>query len=247
MSRRSRLRGSVWSRVFAGFAAAFILGQANAAFVVDSVRNTVTDTQTNLVWDRCPYGRTGTNCTTGIAQEINWSDALNIAVTANQTNYRGYSDWRLPNRNELDSLVQRGSLFSSPDFGSVANDSVTFPLSYAIRYWTTTTYARGPDSAWHVDFQTGSTHPVRKDRVNFMHVRLVRGGDAFDGWRFCSPDLDGDGRVLPNTDALIHARINRGVTGAAAIGGIVFPVGAQRTSWPAIRDYLNLHCGANLP
>ncbi len=221
--------------------------QANAAFVVDSARNTVTDTQTNLVWDRCPYGRDGVNCASGVAQEMNWSSALNVAIAANQANHRGYSDWRLPNRNELESLVQRGSLFYSPDFGAVANDSVAFPLSYAIRYWTSTTYARGPDSAWHVDFQTGSTHPMRKDRVDSMRLRLVRGGDAFDGWRYCSPDLDGDGRVLPTTDALIHARINRGVTGVAAIGGIAFPAGAQRTTWPAIRDYLNLHCGMSLP
>lgn len=225
----------------------FVASTASAAFVIDSARNTVTDTQTNLMWDRCPYGRDGVNCSTGIALEMNWPDALNIAVTANQANYRGYSDWRLPNRSELESLVQRGSLFTSPDFGSVANDSITFPLSYAIRYWTSTTYARGPDSAWHVDFQTGSTHPMRKDRVDFMRVRLVRGGEAFDGWRHCSPDIDGDGQVMPTTDALIMARINAGVTSAAAIGGIVFPQAAQRTTWTAIRDYLNRHCGTHLP
>jgi Protein of unknown function (DUF1566) len=224
-----------------------LAGHATAAFVLDSVRNTVTDTQTNLVWDHCPYGRDGANCQLGSPTQANWVDALNIVVAANQENYRGYGDWRLPNRTELESLVLRGSLYHTSDFGSVANDSVVFPLSYAVRFWTSTSYARGPDSAWHVDFQTGGTHPVRKTQADFMHVRLVRGGDAFDGWRYCSPDLDGDGRVLPTTDGLIHARINRGATGAAAIANIVFPPGSQRQTWPAIRDYLNLHCGANLP
>jgi hypothetical protein len=237
------------ARALCVFALANLLlaGRAHASFVFDSVRNTVSDTQTNLVWDRCPYGRDGANCQLGSPVSVNWADALSIAIAANQANYRGYNDWRLPNRSELESLVQRGSLFYSIDFGSVANDAVAFPLSYAVRFWTSTSYARGPDSAWRVDFATGGTHPVRKTEIDSMHVRLVRGGDAFDGWRYCSPDLDGDGRVLPTTDGLIHARINRGVTGAAAIAGIVFPPGSQRQSWLAIRDYLNIHCGANLP
>lgn len=71
-------------------------------------------------------------------------------------------------------------------------------------------------------------------------VRLQRGPDS---GRNCSMDIDGDGRVGATTDALLLARASLGVNGAAILGGITFPAHATRKTWPAIRDYLALHCG----
>ena len=73
----------------------------------------------------------------------------------------------------------------------------------------------------------------------------------YDGGSFfasqCSMDIDGDGSVLATTDSLIHARIALGITGSAVVGGITFPNGAKRTTWPQIRDFLNTQCGMTLP
>ena len=63
----------------------------------------------------------------------------------------------------------------------------------------------------------------------------------------CSMDIDGDGSVLATTDSLIHARVALGITGPAVVGGINFPSGARRTTWPLIRDFLNTQCGMSLP
>jgi uncharacterized delta-60 repeat protein len=60
--------------------------------------------------------------------------------------------------------------------------------------------------------------------------------------RNCSSDIDGDGKVLPTTDGLLLARASAGLTGNAVISGAV-GVGAQRSTWPAIRDYLITQCG----
>ncbi len=59
----------------------------------------------------------------------------------------------------------------------------------------------------------------------------------------CSLDLDDDGRVLGTTDMLILSRVQRGVAGAAIIGGITFSSSATRNTWPLIRQYLIAQCG----
>lgn len=73
----------------------------------------------------------------------------------------------------------------------------------------------------------------------------------YDGGPFsaqaCKLDIDGDHRILPDTDSLIHARIALGLTGDAVVAGVAFPSAATRTTWPAIRTYLVAQCGMNLP
>ena len=73
----------------------------------------------------------------------------------------------------------------------------------------------------------------------------------YDGGPFgaqnCKLDIDGDNRILPATDSLIHARIALGLTGDAVVAGITFPAEATRTTWTSIRTYLVTQCGMNLP
>ncbi len=59
----------------------------------------------------------------------------------------------------------------------------------------------------------------------------------------CVPDIDDDGRVLGPTDMLILSRVQQGLSGSAVLGGINFAPTATRTTWPAIRQYLVVHCG----
>jgi uncharacterized delta-60 repeat protein len=67
------------------------------------------------------------------------------------------------------------------------------------------------------------------------------------GYRHCTLDVDGDGSVLATTDALIHARIALGMTGAAVTNGITFGPTATRTTWSALRTHLITRCGMTLP
>jgi uncharacterized delta-60 repeat protein len=77
--------------------------------------------------------------------------------------------------------------------------------------------------------------------VNTLLVKRLEGG-PYD----CGGDFDGDGRVLATTDSLIGMRVALGMNTSAVIAGINFPVGATRTTWPAIRDYLIQSCGIPL-
>ncbi len=63
---------------------------------------TVTDMRTGLMWKQCLEGQTGADCSGGSATGMNWVTALNHARSHS---FAGYSDWRLPNIKELESLV----------------------------------------------------------------------------------------------------------------------------------------------
>jgi uncharacterized delta-60 repeat protein len=78
---------------------------------------------------------------------------------------------------------------------------------------------------------------------DFCVARL--NGGSF-GANECSPDYDGDGKVLATTDALMLTRIALGITGEAVIGGISFAANAARKTWPDIRTFLVNQCGMTL-
>lgn len=64
------------------------------------------DAKTGLMWDRCSIGQSwnGTTCT-GQAIKLNWQDAKDyVKQFTNQQAKGGYSDWRLPTIQELDSI-----------------------------------------------------------------------------------------------------------------------------------------------
>jgi uncharacterized delta-60 repeat protein len=82
--------------------------------------------------------------------------------------------------------------------------------------------------------------------INSDFVVARRSGGERE-FRECSLDVDGDGKVLATTDALIHARVAFGMSGNAVIGGITFAAHALRKTWPEIRTYLVTQCGMAIP
>ena len=161
---------------WAALAAALLAPAAWAApFTVDAANGTVTDAATGLMWDRCPWGQSGADCATGSATPSDWAQALAAAQTANAApGYKGYTDWRLPNKNELESLVKIDGATAPfidtafPGTPASGNPSV---------FWSSTTYAPIPANAWHVNFGNGDTFAGFK--TNAYAVRLVRSGQFF--------------------------------------------------------------------
>ena len=154
------------------------LGQALPAWSALSVNpdGTVRDTTTGLMWDQCAKGldTTTTACDTGSPQSFTWAAALSSAVTANAVNYKGHGDWRLPNIQELQSVVDSSVI--EPSINTTA-----FPHTPVANFWSATTYAPSPGSAWMVDFYAGMTFSSPSAaKTGSRHVRLVRGGQAVD-------------------------------------------------------------------
>ena len=157
-----------------------------AAFT-DNGNGTITDTTTGLVWDKCSRGQVWDNTTppgtcTGTASTHDWAAALAQATAANAASHRGQADWRLPNRTELESLVQINAV-------SPAIDGTYFPATPSNWYWTSTTFAPNPANAWSVNFGVGDTNAL--DKTNTFHVRLVRSGQWFGAFDALAPAVNG--------------------------------------------------------
>ncbi len=135
---------------------------------------TVTDASTSLVWDQCPYGLTGAACDTGSVFYGDWPTALTKAVEANAASHKGFADWRVPNKNELESIVKLDTI------GLPSIDTSVFPGTPLDWFWTSTTYAPSPSFAWIVSFVDGDIYAAKKanSNPNFNYVRLVRSGQS---------------------------------------------------------------------
>ena len=85
---------------------------------------------------------------------------------ANANNLAGYSDWRIPNRRELESIVDLEQC-------NPAIDGTTFPSASANYHWTSSTQKCNTALGWTVSFYAGTVYPQDKDTAKW-YVRLVR-------------------------------------------------------------------------
>jgi len=79
----------------------------------------------------------------------------------------GYSDWRLPNIYELQSIVDITKSTAPTIYA-------TFQYTASDFYWSSTTYASTTSNAWRVYFNNGSTNYGTK--TDSYYARCVRGG-----------------------------------------------------------------------
>ena len=196
---------------------------------VDHNDGTVTHSLTGLMWKRCAQGLSGADCATGTATKMTWSAALAVAVADAAA---GYRDWRLPNKKELESIVE------SCGFNPAINQTVfpATPTSYSSYFWSGSTYPLFPSDAWGVDQPNGGTFTLSKTSV--FYVRLVRGGQSlgyFDATALF--DIDGNGTVDALIDGQLIIRYLFGLRDTALIQGAV-GAGAQRTSATEIEAYI---------
>ncbi len=124
----------------------------------DNGDGTVTDTTTGLMWQQASGGL------------MNWESAIQYCE---DLNFAGYSDWRLPNRKELRTLVDYTAYEPSID----ANYFHDTHLSY---YWSGTTNFDDTDSAWLINFALGNDNDYSKLYTS-AYVHAVRAGYLVPG------------------------------------------------------------------
>ena len=188
---------------------------------VNNNDGTLTHSLTGLMWKRCAQGLSGASCATGAATPMTWSAALAAAVADTTA---GHSDWRLPNKKELESIVEFCGY-------SPAINQTLFPATPAWVFWSGSSYVPSPTSAWNVHFFYGFTFVY--DKTYGLYVRLVRGGQSFGSFDANHPlqstlDIDGNGTADALTDGLLVIRYLFGLRGASLIAGVLGPL-ATRT------------------
>lgn len=93
-------------------------------------------------------------------------DTADYAMAVNGLSLCGATNWRLPSKRELQSLVNYGST-ASPRL-----DAAWFPNTVGTGYWAGTSFATGaPGAAWAVYFN--SFQIVGYGKINTLPVRLV--------------------------------------------------------------------------
>ncbi len=140
---------------------------------------TVTHSTTGLMWMRCFLGQTwdGNRCS-GTPISYDWAASLQIA---DSYRYAGYNDWRLPNKNELVSIIEEACF--RPAINTLVFPTIMVPNTPLL---VRTSSTRAYDSylrRWIVNFDGGEVDDDTTtyensngvDVTNF-YVRLVRGG-----------------------------------------------------------------------
>ena len=124
-------------------------------FTVQANTNCVLDNLTGLIWAR----------NASLTNGVNWSNAV---VFCEALNYGGQTDWRLPNRVELESLLNLGALSPALPAGHPFTGVLT---GY---YWSSSTYHTLANGGWCVTFTDAQVNSTGKSVLN--SVWPVRGG-----------------------------------------------------------------------
>lgn len=136
---------------------------------------TIEDTRTGLTWEKQSWDSSVNDHNL----VYTWAGALAKIAALNVAEFAGFSDWRLPNRAELDSLVSSAAAYPAvdPSFNVSCMPGctvLTCSCTNSERYWTSTTFEPVPGYAWDVEFGLGQVSADFKTET--LHARAVRGG-----------------------------------------------------------------------
>lgn len=140
---------------------------------------TVTDKLTGLMWKQCMQGKIGVDCgnSDGGQYAMRWPNALAQPQSINADGgFAGYTDWRLPNINELSTIVELQCRRPSINLN-------VFPNDFGNYVWSSSPSAKITHFSWAVYFRNGSISVVSRSNSGqnglpqeSRSVRLVRDG-----------------------------------------------------------------------
>jgi hypothetical protein len=145
---------------------------AVSAFADDSrfdfSRKTVEDTRTGLTWTRAAD-----------LGKLDWVGASDLVKGLNKKEYGGFKDWRLPSKDELDTLATYAIKADYTGWGDALSpyqlfNQLGFNDAQNYWYWTSNSYEGNTSYAWVISMNNGKARGENKDRS--CYVWPVRGG-----------------------------------------------------------------------
>ncbi|MBN2302823.1 MAG: DUF1566 domain-containing protein, partial [Lentisphaerae bacterium] len=153
----------------------------------------VMDDNTGLIWEvKSP----DPNDVNFAGSKLPWTRVEDYVVKMNDAAYGGFSDWRLPNREELRSIVDYGK-YSPSIMDAFDNDC---PPEF---YWSKDSYGPNKNLIWGIYFAIGCG--ICYPQNNRHAIRVVRGGynRAFGDPAMRSFKNNGDGTVTDLNSGLM--------------------------------------------
>lgn len=128
-----------------------------------NVDKTVEDSTTGLMWKQCLEGDAACTTDPNVPGTYTFAEAVTQVNTANApSGFAGYTDWRLPNIKELQSIVEEQCSAPAVNLTSFPNTPSEEILSNSPMFLMASNY-------WVIDFSSGAM------LFNTAgHVRLVR-------------------------------------------------------------------------
>jgi hypothetical protein len=157
----------------------------------DNGDGTITDNKTGLMWEK--KDQSGPGGIHDVHNTYTWSGpsygtssyimdgtiaSTFLAALNGGSGFAGHTDWRIPNRFELETITNLQNLISVVDAVFNTNCAAgctvtTCSCTQSSNYWSSTSY-QFPQSAWNVTFYDTSVNASVKS--NSFYVRAVRGG-----------------------------------------------------------------------
>ena len=136
----------------------FTAQSTNTPGLPDDRTNCILDNLTGLMWTKNANIAKNTGWSTdGL---VTWTNAINVITNGstglvNCVNYGGYSDWRLPNIRELESLLDWGKGYPPLPAGNPFVNHL-HEGGTSDNYWSSTTCKRYTNRAWYLSGYVGS-------------------------------------------------------------------------------------------
>jgi hypothetical protein len=190
--------------------------KAGAPYALDRVSGIIWTTNTQTPGpDDCDD--TGLN--------LDWQQALDHVACLNEEVYLGRSDWRLPNRNELQSLADYSKGAPALPGGHPFSDQL------GKTYWSGTTNSLVPTDAWVVRMLDGNISSA--DKAATLPVWPISGPDLVSP---VPPTINPLNNLTNIASQTISGTMEEGTTVQVSVNGVPIATGVNVTgaNWTAI-------------